>query len=103
MLTEFSTANDFRAFFSAIPADQWCVGKMYGGAGSCCALGHLETAYPQTNDVLSRVTNRLRHLVCKSSQWTVSGINDGLVEAYPQSTPKERILALCDDLAAKGL
>ena len=83
--------------FEAIPDDKWTTGKYTEGNGVCCALGHCGE---RESSVDSTKANALRQLF-GYEPFTVSTVNDGGYPAYPQPTPKARILAALNDIKAK--
>lgn len=107
--------NWFINFFTGIPDDQWCqdtVGEANGGRR--CAIGHCrfgidggivdETGYGPTERALARLlstfawdasTSTLENLTI------ITNINDGKNIAFPQSTPRARILAALREIQAK--
>lgn len=94
-------------FFSSIPAERWITGDYCDDFGRC-AIGHrfaIETFITgQLNQDIIRYENGISDIY--ENMWgarrTLPDINDGEDPRYPQSTPKERVLAfLLDAIKAK--
>jgi hypothetical protein len=82
----------FIAKFEAIPEEDWTT-EVYIDNGRKCALGHCG----ERNNNRSVEAQSLERLF--SGRWLyVSDVNDGDNDAYPQPTPKQRILAALNDL-----
>ncbi len=90
------TASEFKAFFGAIPEEQWTTGTVFNRrTGQCCAIGHLTDA--------NQDWHAMRHLADRAvGEDGLILVNDGFHPEYPQPTPKARVLALCEDLIKAG-
>lgn len=78
------TAEQFYAFFSLIPEQQWCTGQ-YAEGIQHCTLGHLG----ERNGTTIPACTLLERILEASA----ATINDGQDQRYQQPTPKQRILA----------
>lgn len=95
--SKLKTVADFKKFFKAIPEEQWMT-KYYNNAGQTrfCALGHLGSG--NVTGVTS-VGVRLQKMFRKAfGKFTVAKVNDHKSEAFPQPTPKARILAALNEM-----
>lgn len=95
------TVDYFIDKFEKIPEDRWCVGTFLDDDGRCCVNGHLGTRYNPDNDI-----EVLKEMAAFSRLFRLFGIgtavwvNDRKSVQYPQSTPKQRILAALRDIKA---
>lgn len=83
--------------FRAIPEEKWCVDE-YGINGRHCALGHCGYFVPAGSrfEVSTPEGSALIELL--GDLGGITEINDGDCDAYPQPTPKQRILAALQDI-----
>ena len=106
--------------FRAIPDSQWAIGTRLLDDGSKCALGHLEDDYYTSSHgcqllgIIKLFKDMSVHIIKKDSfnaydigdivkdaRFIVAAINNGETAEYQQATPKERILAVLEDIKAK--
>jgi hypothetical protein len=95
------TAQEFKEFFSAIPEEKWFIGYFVSDKdpNMCCALGHLGHRFDKATN-----NSKLFLILCnKVKVDSVTEVNDKSSKSFPQPTPKQRILALCDKMIAAGL
>lgn len=85
------TLKDFYNFYKGIPEEKWCTGKFENEKGQCCALGHIG----QNDEKDSKEFSNLLCLTGRNENFI--SINDGDNKKYPQSTPKQRVLAFLID------
>lgn len=105
------TPQEFRDFFEAIPEEKWATNDYVKPDGTMCAMGHLgcrrRSSVFGAALFISQQAHDFEHLIYRSMLLDGKGasdINDGrAIELFPQFTPKARILALCDELIAKGI
>ena len=84
----------FIAKFEGIPESKWCEEELLNEDGRCCALGHCGGRIEEDGDIVyTEEIYALSHLI-----GDVPAVNDGLHDDYPQSTPKQRILAALRDI-----
>lgn len=84
------TAEEFIAFFEAIPDEEWIIGRSANDEGTkFCAIGHIMCKN-------SKSINALSNLFIELS--LITWINDGFHPRYQQETPKARILAVLNDI-----
>jgi hypothetical protein len=94
------TLDDFIAFYSAIPAEQWCEGAYMDDVGRRCALGHCCVLHDGgLLDTFTPDIQRLAELMHCTGE--LAGVNDGKHPKYPQPHPKLRVLAFLNDLKAE--
>lgn len=98
---KLTTATDFRTFFETIPEDRWTIGTYQNEEGQCCAQGLLgrrrgNMLFPYSN------ADNFFNLIGRFNNCSPMRINDGFHPNYQQPTPKQRILALCDDMIKEG-
>lgn len=90
----------FIAKFSAIPEERWITGVMTD-KNKYCALGHCGAGNPLAGNAdfnhteESKALNKLFKANFNEPAWK---INDSKDYGYPQSTPKQRILAALQDI-----
>lgn len=106
-------AQEAKRLLEPVPEDLW-IEKLYtDGVGKCCAVGHYERMKSSNqNDfsicncanVESKLINATyRYLFDRNSQGsTVTNVNNGELLSYQQTTSKERVMALLDDMIAAG-
>lgn len=93
-----SEAKKFKDFFYNIDEELWCTDYYTTTDGRCCALGHLGFR----NNGPSLLGSSFESLA-KMVGVSVLNVNDiRNYKGYDQATPKQRILALCDDLIKAG-
>jgi hypothetical protein len=92
------TVDYFIQKFEAIPDAEWNINDFTGGSGRCCALGHCGMREVGGEVKSTDEANAL--MTCVNH---VDLINDGVIPAYHQPTPKARILAALRDVKAKEL
>lgn len=86
------TVDYFIKKFEAKPDELWCINELRNQQGQTCALG----------DCRERGEfDALSELFQSNLIGFVSTTNNGNNPKYPQSTPKERILAALYDIKAK--
>lgn len=104
-------AQEARRLLEPIPDEQWLVGAFSDGESKCCAFGH----YARINSVdqndfsmenCSKFQGRLGELadsilVFTKGMASLVGVNDGVTH-YTKHTPKQRVMALLDDMIAAG-
>lgn len=92
------TLQDYYNFFAAIPDEKWCRFQLLDNEGRSCARGHLGSRLPTGQIVATEPLEVLEfYKLLGASKWIVTNINDGVSVNYPQTTPKERILAFIKD------
>jgi hypothetical protein len=100
-------ADYFINKFSAILDEQWCIRDFDDGRGRHCALGHC--GVPKTFSFfsfcglagVSPEGAALESLFKCAGIDCVGAVNNGRIAAYPQGTPKARILAALADVKAQ--
>lgn len=92
--------TDLIAYYEAIPEAQWRT-ESYADVYNCrCANGHLKPDYSWEDFLtydLSDFDDLVRRLTGKPAV-NLALVNDGRLSAYPQSSPKQRVLAYLTDL-----
>lgn len=112
-LDSLVSLGDFYQFFSEIPEEEWLVGlftKREAEPGSrtlseivaCCSMGHLgyrgfpEKTLPGAPEAMMRLNALVVARWFKGGfEGSIVNVNDGQDPSFPQTTPKQRILALC--------
>lgn len=80
--------------FSSIPEDNWTTDVFVSEDNKCCALGHCGVRYDRTTEEATALFRLFRN-----SRFSVVSVNDDEYPvAYPQTTPKQRVLAALRDL-----
>ena len=92
--SKLKTAEDFHAFYKAIPVRDWCVGGLWDDAGRSCALGHLQTRVEDAHIATARLWDiLLRGSGLTNAYASIAGLNDGLYgNTSLGKTPRTRIL-----------
>ena len=91
-----------------IPEEKWIIGDFSNNVG-CCAIGHWNVAHGDHSASITKSTYRFTESVGKYFEaykgyyQTIDGVNDGGCDEYQQATPKQRVMALLDDMIAAGL
>ena len=94
--TPESTRHAIKHFinkFEATREEEWCIGHLLGKDGSRCAIGMTldeRNAGTEETDLLWRLAQNIPS--------GPASINDGRHSAYPQPTPRQRVLAWLYDL-----
>lgn len=98
------TVDYFIQKFEAIPEEKW-TRLSFINQDRSCALGHcgVRTAYNNYSGIaLTEEGDALRNLFNNHLDFDVMTVNDDCVcSAYPQPTPKARILAALTDIKKK--
>lgn len=100
-------AQEAKRLLEPIPDEQWLVG-LYGTSknSNChCFLGHwnlLHGGEPDYSEHEHILNTHIRTFL-KSRFIDGFSVNDGKCPQYQQSTPKQRVMALLDDMIAAGL
>ncbi len=105
-------AQEAKRILELIPEEKW-IAHNYTNEGECrCGMGHwneYRTGNPWNCDYEPQLNNVIRKFADSqtirsrfSLDVTMSLVNDGDVKAYPQNTPKKRVMALLDDMIAAG-
>lgn len=89
--------------FEAIPEEKWCRGDRQNDKGQRCAHGH---CYPEDADELqlsgfgfkNEDENSLIKLAKEAGYSGFAPINNGEDQRYQQDTPKQRMLAVLNDI-----
>ncbi len=94
-MTTSYTVDFFIEKFEGIPENRWIVGDYINDRG-CCAYGHcgMSGAFMVLNDQARQLYEIFKGNVNNYPNY----INDGHDKRYPQSTPKQRILAALYDI-----
>lgn len=86
--------------FSAIAEVFWFVGDYQNEDGTkFCAAGHCGGYQGMPSDSEAQFLCNL--IAAELYPYSIGGINDGKCMAYPQPTPKQRVLAALRDIKAK--
>lgn len=95
------TAQEFRAFFEAIPDEKWdCGGYWHPPTGACCAYGHLGVRLP-IQEATNGDAQRLGEIFAEFG-FGVVAVNDGKLMRFSHLYgAKARILAALDEIIAK--
>lgn len=99
-------AQEAKRLLLPIPDSEW---QDYGREcyrGKYCALGHLKRIEAiKVCDIYTSDINKASMKFFKTSEPThgIAAVNDGLYHhTYKQSTPKDRVIALLDDMIKAG-
>lgn len=108
-------AQEAKRLLEPIPEEQWTDKHGYSdGVSKCCALGHWNRLHRENvNDYHPFNCCSGDHEtdideICKqffqseSGMWILTEINDAITGRYAQPTPKQRIMALLDDMITAG-
>lgn len=109
LLNEFkkeTLAEEALRILEPIPEDHWCTGWYSNSSGHHCALGwmgHAKNVKPQTTrfPISDRVMEFLKSRGVKYCLG-ITEVNDGELKLYPQTTAKQRIIALLQDMIKAG-
>lgn len=95
------TVDYFIKKFEAIPDEKWCVANRYNSLGQKCAHGHCYRGNPNlrnTNKIeeaFEKLATDNYHIV---KAYGFGYINNGSDTRYQQPTPKDRVLAVLNDI-----
>lgn len=96
-------AQEARRLLGSIPEDQWHVGDYANKAKTKrCAAGHLFTANPKEWTPNCNFYRLVTEFLYPGHRVYFSDVNDGLCKKYQQQTPKQRVIALLDDMIKAG-
>lgn len=104
-------AQEAKRLLEPIPEEKWLSNKFTDEISCCCAIGHynrMKSANPKDfsygNCAWKDTEDAIRNESLKFLKFDgdIAVINNGLRETYPQPTPKQRVLALLDDMIAAG-
>lgn len=102
-MTKLEKCEYFIKKFEAIPEEKWITGTYINCREECCALGHCGERYNKSSFKAFETpeSTSLAALFGEFLSAYPSQVNDGDSKAYPQLTPKLRILAALSDIKAK--
>lgn len=95
-----------------IPEDKWITSELTNGVDKCCAMGWL--AYDKVKQfngklLLDQVmynknsfSSKFNRIWPHMSNYDITYVNDNITNKYPQSTPKQRVLAWLNDAINLG-
>ena len=96
-------AIELKSILAPISEKDFITGKLLY-ENKCCALGHINKKL--TGEARSSLTSPriIKEFIQKEYHCNddIIDINDGHSELYLQNTPKERVMALLDDMISKG-
>lgn len=110
---EINNLSELIDYIKSIPKDKWCITKTTDNFGNHCFLGHCdkifqrEKAWDLTQNIWDLVnydtnTEKFKDIFCMGTGIShgnpLACINDGYVNEYQQDNPKDRILAVLNDL-----
>ncbi|MCF0059891.1 hypothetical protein MUK70_11635 [Dyadobacter chenwenxiniae] len=104
-------AQEAKRLLEPIPEDQWTTKDFTDRKSKCCAFGHYSRLNSSDDNNFSiancsEYRGRLGELqhsiyVFTKGEYSLIGVNDG-ASPYPQPTPKQRVLALLNDMIKAG-
>ena len=115
-MTTETIAQEAKRLLEPIPEEQWTDEHGYSdGVSKCCALGHwnrLHSSNPNNYNTINCANGNADNQMADIGDaffndplfgyYKIAEVNDGVDDRYPQSTPKQRIMALLDDMIAAG-
>lgn len=113
LLKEFKTetvAEEALRILEPIPEEKWCIGAFLDDHGRSCAIGHyMHKKHGSLDNDGDLWGGRTRCALRKSSmaylnegQLSIADVNNGNCIDYNQPTPKQRTLALLQDMIKAG-
>lgn len=98
-------AQEAKRLLEQVPEEQWGVG-MFEWQGKCCMFGHWNTKSGRDAAYFGQecrcFMDKINSFLGYSSGNMGFRVNDGELKNYPQSTPKQRVMALLDDMIKAG-
>jgi hypothetical protein len=108
LINEYKTetvAEEALRMLEPIPEDDWCICHFLNEQGKSCALGHwvkIKTGFLDSC-IGDRYNQSLRIASVGFLQnMDISKVNNGHHESYKQPTPKQRTIALLNDMIKAG-
>ena len=100
---DITKAIELKSILAPIPEKDFITGMLLCN-GKSCALGHINkklTGEARSSLQTPRIVKEFieKQYYCNDD---IIDINDGHSELYLQNTPKERVMALLDDMISKG-
>ena len=104
-------ATEIKQMLEPIPKEEWITEDYTNKIDCCCALGHISRLlsdnpndYSITNcsNILFGGLTRRFGIVQFGYPTILPRVNDGKDSRYPQNTPKDRVMALLDDMIKTG-
>lgn len=98
--------QEAKRLLEPIPEENWMVGDFTDGVSKCCGSGHfMRLRSPGQKYLYSSWTaiNTMTPIVAEFNESSIAAVNDGENPKYQQPTPKQRVMALLDDMIAAGL
>jgi hypothetical protein len=108
-------AQEAKRLLELVPEQRWCTGNMLKIAMStckdgpqCCGLGHWNRLHSDGQYTVEscssghqKLEESYKHMTGSRAS-TISKVNDFQSSRYSQPTPKQRVLALLDDMINAG-
>lgn len=106
-------AQEAKRLLEPIPEDDFIVESFSDQVSKCCAIGHFERSRsfdPSDFSIFncgdfyhSDLRSRSEEFLCeKGYGGDISDVNNYTSKFYPQPTPKQRVIALLDDMINAG-
>lgn len=103
-----SVAQEALRLLSSVPKEEWITGKYTDRVGKCCGAGHYcrLKRNPESYS-MSNCSEDLSFGFIIDIKRFLEGVdlfmvNDGGVEKYNQDNPKDRVIALLEDMVKAG-
>jgi len=107
-------AQEAKRLLEPIPEDQWMINDFTDYRCKCCVIGHYERlksgspnnfSFENCSDAISsalREQSRV-YFTERGYEWTdIADVNNETSHNYHQPTPKQRVMALLDNMIAAG-
>lgn len=104
-------AQEAKRLLEPIPEEEWLTGTYYED-NKCCAIGHIRDKSDRPIGKWEDIERdgsrfwfelRLRTLAKEFlGELHITEVNDHRQARYPQTTPKQRVMALLDDMIKAG-